>query len=128
MGRFFKVQVKLKYLIDMSFNDKKRMANLFIECFQLFVVYGSLSSLGGHVDDDADVAAVLLETDVVAINVDGAELVDGRGLGGVRWVSRCLNGAAYIIRMILTEYCSRLHSEIQTFNCISAPDILNYRP
>ena len=69
----------------------KGIPNLLIECFQLFVVYGCLSSLGRHVDDDADVAAVFLQADVVAINVYGAELVDGRSLGRIRWVSRCLN-------------------------------------
>ena len=71
------------------------MPNLLIECFQLFVVYGSLSSLGRHVDDDADVAAILLEADVVAINVYGAELVDGRSLSRIRWISRCLNKRIY---------------------------------
>ena len=56
---------------------------LLVKRFQLLVVYGGLSSLGGDVDDDADVALVLAQADVVAVDVLGGELVNRLRLGGI---------------------------------------------
>jgi hypothetical protein len=45
------------------------------------------SILGRDVDDDADVAFVLAEADVVAVDVLGRELVDRRRLRRVGWIA-----------------------------------------
>ena len=63
---------------------------LFIEYFQLLVVYGSLSSLGGDVDDDADMTTVLVQAHFITVDVLGSELVDGRSLGRVFGIAGCL--------------------------------------
>jgi len=60
---------------------------LFVKRFQLLVVHGSLASLRGDVDDDADVALVLAEADVVAVDVLGRKLVDCRRLRRVGGIS-----------------------------------------
>ena len=49
---------------------------LFVQLYQLSVVYAGLASLGSDVYDNADVSFVFFEIDVVAINVDCRKVVD----------------------------------------------------
>jgi len=61
---------------------------LFVHLYQLFVVHVGLSSLGGDVDDDADVSLVLVHADLVAVDVEGAEPVNVGRLGRIPAVRR----------------------------------------
>ena len=53
---------------------------LLMKLLQLAVVHGGLSSFGGYVDDDHDVAAVRVQLHHVAVDVPGAEGVHVLGL------------------------------------------------
>lgn len=61
-----------------------RFCYLVVQLNQLSVVHAGFSSLGRHVDDDAHVALVLVQFDVVAIDIDGGEVVDRAHALGVR--------------------------------------------
>jgi len=47
-----------------------------VQLYQLRIVGLSLSSLGGHIDDDTDLPSVLTEIHLLSINIFSRELVD----------------------------------------------------
>ena len=59
-----------------------------IHLYQLLIVYVSLSSLGGNIDNDANVTLVLGKADVVSVNIFGSKLIDRSSL--LRTTSFCL--------------------------------------
>ena len=51
-----------------------------IHLYQLLIVYVSLSSLGGNIDNDANVALILGKANIISVNIFGSELIDRSSL------------------------------------------------